>query len=390
MKDSADTVPTFIDTDRVYNLVMAMGATPDPDELDFSECIHGTRTAYFCIDGLPRRLDLTLRRFLNDARSIVMHQANNADDFDCRTRGDGGAVFIDLFASADENVVGRCMALQTCASRSKIPRVFVTLIDCRLTVHRLADFINQAIRCASYKASVVDGDIETLKAQIHTSLARVVSAWPDAVRARSPDTFSMLLRRQAPAPIERLSGGAVSLAGGRLVIAPIGADLARRILCAHDTAISSGRFWPWGASLTRACSDARGIDTPTSIRPRRMTILVCQEHGAQLGCAGDLPSIFQDISAPCSRMLVSGVPMANIVHLVHTIIEEWGLEDIATLISSASGDDIVRDEQLRIERVEAMDTIVRLLGRDSMIERIKQVVWRPGGRLVKKMVDDAA
>jgi hypothetical protein len=136
----------------------------------------------------------------------------------------------------------------------------VTLVDSRLTTHRLANFAIQAFRVASSL------DVEDILSQILTSLAGVLLAWPHDQPARMLDVVKMMLEC-APKPNVRLGPGSVSIAEGKVFIANIDADTAGR--CELEDRFEIDHRWSMqsaahtkSSTLTRACPMCRGHSQP--------------------------------------------------------------------------------------------------------------------------------
>jgi hypothetical protein len=376
-----NTLPTLIDTDRVRAYVLHAGQNLDGNTITVQGRIRGSWDASFVNLLGSRLVSVRSRRFLADHRTSVSWHANcrGATNYD-HTRTT--MVNVYLFVSPDESVMGRCFTVQgssgpiTLADDNDVSRVsvYATLVDSRLTTDRLADIVLEALGTGSGRAKF--NDVESVRAQIHQAIANVVHAWPSDIPPRAPDLYAMV-KEIGPHPVARIGDGAVSIAGGTMVIAHVDPRVARRCILEDSARRTIDMTASTTTTMSRACeSVVAGIGVP----PKQI-LLVAQQAGSEYMCA-------EEATGSVSRLIASGVPMAQIATIAHAIYEDaFGeLGEPELLLALIDDDSMTRLEQIRCERTEAFATMVRILGQDKIIKRIKERVWRPGGMLVDRMI----
>ena len=371
-------LPNFIDTERVHRYVVGAGQRVDTETIAMHGRIHGSWDASFLNKLGTRLVAVHTRRFLADCKTTLCWHAASMGETFMRSRA---ISYIYLFASPDESVMGRCFTVQAQSGPTFLSDltntthavVYVTLVDSRLTSDRLSDVVLEALGSSSTRAKFAD--VSAIRTQIHQSLANVIHSWPWDIAPALPDMMAMM-QAYAPRPIKRLGPGTVSIAGGTTVIASVDSQTARRCLLEDSVLTVIDIDESDTSALSRACDRAAAKG---AMQPSRV-VLVAQQVGSDYAFS-------EETTDTTSRLLLSGVPLAQIAVMAHSIYEdafgECGEPEL--LLALTDDEAMLRCEQRRCEHVEAFSVMVRVLGQDKFIKRIKERVWRPGGSLAKQL-----
>ena len=274
-----------------------------------------------------------------------------------------------MYLSTDESVSGRCSVVgERFGGRAS---QHITLVDARMTTVRVCQLV-ESISDATERQSNADGVTKHVANDLRRyALDGVLVRWPALPQARVPDV--RVMSQSAPGPVRIISETCVSVAGGRIQIQLIDRDLMYRILqFDQDVGFDSSPYSP----MVRACM--AGLEDAVEV------ILVSQ-HGEP-----DMASqSWNHGGTERTFYAVSGVQMAHVFMELYPMHIPCRHYYFLEAFNNIPDQDIIVTSQLAKARYDvAVNTIRRFAQGNAFVRRVKEIAWRPDGRLAAKKMSE--
>lgn len=351
---------------------------------------------------------------------------------------------VRVYASCDERLVGRCAcalsafsAPYACTRGSLAigPVWGITLVDSRLdarTLHRLVQTVSTIMSALSRTLRNVEAAIpepatagsrpratdhpstssrdasrsircdalRTADLAIHHCVRSIASSLANVEAATGPtepDLFR-LFHGRAPMPVcrhdvPRNAGAAsqiITFAGDEVAIGLVDAPTAANIMAAGDELeyVDQMDDESWRQMVSETVISQACVDTGLAATGASVQILVAQD----VSCTSedlDERVVLQDAGEGLHpKLFVSGVPVAHIATIAHSLYDRLANFDPITFFSTPDWLTTLMDasyladvERARAARARATCTISRILS--AKVPRLRAKLWHPNSRLVK-------
>ena len=323
------------------------------------------------------RLVMDFMRYVDDSGKITQ----TIEDIEISTGvcHDWPSYTVSIIATTDEHTLGRLACVQRGRAAQGRQLIFVTVADSRLTSSGLADIASSIWRTIKMSPDRAFGMLDVCRNAIY----KIVASWAldGDICARDPDLVS--LARGHTGDLFASPGrvpGSVSICGGRAVIATIDRATSERISrCQRMIDSRPGVEWPTlfdkNAPLRAALAEHATDGEDTHV------YLVDQTNGTGF-------EVFEKMHyGAFVGQLIRGVPAYHVCAMALSLAMDPLDVNINEFVLSLP--EQRAESTLRHQRADASRTIRTILSGDKAVRAIKELVWRPDGRLVGRRVDAA-
>jgi hypothetical protein len=307
---------------------------------------------------------------------LVVHSQVGAYTDSLRKRDAPEAV---IFATGDERMMGRCAS-----TVNGDGFVFVTIADARVAAMRLAGVV---LSVSLALAESAGGTPIQKKQALWAAVRRRIEAWPDTPAAMAPDL--RLLAVNAPEPVVVAEDHKmVSVSGGRTIVRLASEEEARRALelAIWDPEEDDGCY-PGHISwdLSDEEQEVLGPYIPTGAGGAMTVFAVCP-NGANKGMLRQWDRRWTtkrgvEREVECLLFVAAGVIVPNLLAGLHSIKDRQS-DVLLSTVCDATEEAVAMEE-----RAQAMHRLRGEGVRNLLVKHVKQIGWRPGGNLMRAMVE---